>query len=82
MGLAHWLKLCFYVSTQMTWGTKILNPFGDKLGLLQGGCISRMGLYSVSGHAWNVPLKRVAVGLDETKWQVLPRFGSYTALIV
>ena len=50
----------------MAWGTEILNRFGGKLGLLQGGCIKRKGLYSVSEHAWNATRKNVAVGLDET----------------
>ena len=76
MGLAHWLKspvqapkysssvfLCFNLDDL---GTGILNPFGGKLGLLQGGCIQRMGLYSVSEHAQNVTQKRLAVGLNKT----------------
>ena len=37
----------------LSWNTKTLNPFLGKLGLLQGGCIKRMGFYSVSEHVWN-----------------------------
>ena len=76
MSLAHWLKSLvqdakysfgvFHVSTQITWNTKTLNLFVGKLGLLQGGCIKTMGLYSVSEHVWNQTQKTVAVGLDET----------------